>query len=126
MAAHEHLNQSLFHGTGGEITGGVVNPGKRVELGPGAYATNSRNLARNHAAQKAKSQGRLFGTVYSVRPLSKDDDVRKTKLEGGEYGGSVTSVDPKGLKVEEAVEYPLNTDAAPWATDLGTGPNSVV
>ena len=104
MAAKHVLNQDLFHGTGGAIEGGVVKPGTKNELSYGAYGTTGLITAQHHARIKAYNENRLFGTVYKVRPVSETPKVR-------DVGPEKYVIDPKGLEVEEAVDYPINVDA---------------
>lgn len=105
MAAKDALNKDLFHGTGGEIKGGVVKPGHRNERGYGAYGARNIHTARFFAGLQAYDEGRLFGTVYKVKPISENPKV----IPMSESDDWV--VDPKGLKVEEAVDYPINLEA---------------
>jgi hypothetical protein len=105
MAAKDALNRDLFHGTGGEIAGGIVKPSDDGALGSGAYATTGLDTARSHARVKAGQQGRLFGTVYKVRPIMNKPTVRDVG-SNEQY-----VVDTKGLQVEEAVDFPLNISA---------------
>lgn len=124
MAASDNLNKILFpetykqfnglastqyiyHGTGGEITGGIVKPGIRNTYGIGAYATRRKHTAEHFAKEKAQEQGRLFGTVYRVEPVSEDPEV--VGMEG--LGEKDLVKDKKGLKVLKPVSYPLNPDA---------------
>ena len=101
MAAKHVLNQDLFHGTGGAIEGGVVHPDPEQWSTFGAYGSTSIYTAQHFAQQKARSQGRLFGTVYRVKPLSKNPTVLN-------QGAEDYVVDSKGLQVQEAVDYPIN------------------
>lgn len=122
MAAQEHLNKTLFHGTGGEIHGGIVKPDPdgRNRHGVGAYATDDLETAEMFARDKAKEQGRLFGTVYEVSTLSDNPnnvdpygELRKFENFRKALGGSNEKyiVDPKGLKVHKAVSFPINESA---------------
>lgn len=104
MAAKDALNKDLFHGTGGEVEGGVVRP-ERGSLGHGAYGTTNIATARRYARFGAMDENRLFGTVYKVQTTSKDSSVWGVP-EGEQY-----VVDPEGLKTIEAMEYPINRDA---------------
>lgn len=104
MAAKDALNKDLFHGTGGAIEGGVVKPGQTNTLGYGAYSTTGLNTAQHYARIRAYSENRLFGTVYKVRPMS--DKPKVQEMSNEDY-----VVDPKGLEVVEAVDYPINVDA---------------
>lgn len=100
MAAKDHLNTKLFHGTGGEIVGGVVHPGEKQLFGPGAYATTVPSLAILHAERKAREQGRLFGMVYEVEPVS---EAIPAPNEG-------SLRDEKGFKVLKHVASPIVVD----------------
>lgn len=102
MAAKDALNKDLFHGTGGAIEGGIVRPGISNFYGKGAYATTSYGTAKYAAQIKAHGEGRLFGTVYKVRPTSKNVKIEEM-IEDEDY-----VIDPKGLKVIKAVSYPIN------------------
>lgn len=101
MAASEHLSPKLFHGTGGAIKGGVVNPNEGV-YGFGAYAADSEHVAASYAEYRAQEQGRLFGTVYRVKPISQRQDL--LVLAHG------VTRDEQGLQVVEPVSHPLNPD----------------
>lgn len=105
MAAKDALNMELFHGTGGAIEDGVVKPGNTNYLGYGAYSTTSLKTAQHYARIRAYDENRLFGTVYKVKPVSEKPTVHER------YGGEQYVVDPKGLEVMEAVDYPINIDA---------------
>lgn len=112
MAAHEHLNKSLFHGTNSAIAvGGVINPGTDNKYGYGAYATGNLDEARVYATRKAQQNGQLFGTVYRVNPVS-GNPTKVTDAPDGYVR------DTKGMRVEEAVDYPLNMNAVPSASDF--------
>jgi len=116
MAASDHLNKELFHGTGGAIEGGVVNPSDEGALGSGAYATTSLKEAERYAARKADEEGRLFGTVYRVSPKSqskRDLEHDKQSLWTVSARSFTNYVFPSGLKTDELINYPINY----WATD---------
>jgi len=89
---------TVYHGTGGEITGGVVNANPGA-FGTAAYGVTDLSNAEMYAKQAAEKQGRLFGTVYEVEPLTDASERRE---------GSGLIIDPKGLKVKKAVSFPLN------------------
>jgi hypothetical protein len=107
MAAHESLNKTLFHGTAGGLEGGVVKPTEAVH-GFGAYATPNMDMAQRFARDQAEKEGRLFGTVYEVSPMGKGVE-RPYKFGTTEY------VDPKGLKANKIVDFPI-----PGQIDLDT------
>lgn len=93
---------TLYHGTGGEIEGGVVRPsadyvvdGRRV-----AFSAESHFTAEYYARLGAKGQGRLFGTVYEVEPMSDDAKITET------IGGRAVVTDPAGLRTKKAVSFP--------------------
>lgn len=94
----------LYHGTGGAIKGGVVRPGERGYFGPGAYATENPRSAEFYAKESAESEGRLFGTVYEVTPVSDQ------AMHVGSEAGKAVLADPEGLKTERIVSFPLVHD----------------
>jgi hypothetical protein len=104
MAASEHLNPILFHGTASMSSGGVILPRASVN-GTGAFATPSLSTARRIAREKARKEGKLFGVVYQVELMSKD--TKPTP-----YSGTVQYSDPQGLITGNIVESPLNPNAA--------------
>lgn len=90
---------TLYHGTAGEIEGGVVRPDLGA-YGHGAYATTGMESASEYASNAARRQGRLFGTVYEVSPTS--DKAKQVSSEGSHP----TLLDPEGLRAEKAVAFP--------------------
>lgn len=77
MAASDKLNKTLFHGTAGDLEGGIVQPSSWGEYGPGAYATSDLNMARNYAAIAAKKAGNKgLGVVHQVEPMSEAVPMR--------------------------------------------------
>jgi hypothetical protein len=97
----------MYHGTGGEIEGGIVRPGANQAFGPGAYATSRKFAAEIYAATKAREQNRLFGTVYEVGPHDDGEDLIKVPARRNGYPVEYYR-DPKGLKVKKAVSFPIN------------------
>ena len=93
----------LYHGTAGEIEGGVVRP-NQARFGFGAYAVYGDDIdtAQYHASSRAAKQGRLFGTVYEVTPRSELEPAI------GQYDTAVK--DPEGLNVVKAVDFPLSRE----------------
>lgn len=89
----------LYHGTGGAIEGGIVRPSDGA-FGEGSYATEGKGTAGTYAAAAARDQGRLFGTVYEVSPISE----RATHV--GSQAGSGVVLDPEGLSADKAVDFP--------------------
>lgn len=91
----------LYHGTAGEIEGGVVRPNESM-YGRGAYAVygNQASRAQDFAQSGAWRQGRLFGTVYEVTPRSELVDT----------GLDSQVLDPEGLNVVKAVDFPVNPE----------------
>jgi hypothetical protein len=62
-----------FHGAPGPIEGGVVRPkvqGRGRSMDELAFSTSRVSDAMSHAATKSSVDGRLFGSVYEVVPLS--------------------------------------------------------
>ena len=110
MAASDHLNKELFHGTTAGIPiGGVVKPADEEE--GFAYATPDIELARKFAKWGSERGGTLFGTVYKVKPLSKYPQVEEYRPHF--YADHFTEVmDPKGFEVLDIVEFPLNPQQA--------------
>ena len=112
MAASDHLNKALFHGTASEIRGGVVKPSVWGSLGAGAYATDNLKEAEKYASKAAADEGRLFGTVYEVEPLSDMqehmDKMQKLRDANSKIPDTNYVADKKGLKVVKAVSYPIN------------------
>lgn len=107
MAASDHLHPQLFHGTGGPIHGGVVQASNAYDYGTGhnyAYATSNRKVASRMARHRAQGEGRLFGSVYEVAPLTEG-------IKAEQYGDSVEYRDPKGYQVLREVESPINPQA---------------
>jgi len=90
---------TLYHGTAGEIEGGVVRPDHGA-YGHGAYATTGMESASEYASNAARGQGRLFGTVYEVSPTS--DGAKQVSSEGSHP----TLLDPEGLRAGKAVAFP--------------------
>jgi hypothetical protein len=92
----------LYHGTSGEIEGGVVNANPGA-AGTGGYATSIKELAENYAMSAAERDNRLFGTVYEVGGY--DDDSEVTPVPNPD---SDIYMDPKGLRVKKEASFPLN------------------
>lgn len=112
----EHEVGKMYHGTGGALEGGVVRPStERTKYGEGAYAevgTEKQNAlagARHIAREKAEEQGRLFGTIYEVEPMS-NPEIIKTGEEVL-LPGQTWARDQKGFKANKAVSFPLNVQA---------------
>lgn len=111
MAASDHLNKALFHGTAAGIPiGGVVKPADEEE--GFAYATPDIELARRASRWRAKGDGTLFGTVYQVKPLSKYPQVEEYRPNYQNFGPFTEVMDPKGFEVLDVVEFPLNPQQA--------------
>jgi len=94
----------LYHGTGGGIKGGIVQPAEREFFGPGAYATESPHSAEFYARESARSEGRLFGTVYEVEPIS------ESAMHAGSEAGKGVITDPEGMRTKRIVGFPLVHD----------------
>lgn len=90
---------TLYHGTAGEIEGGVVRPDIGA-LGEGSYASEGLNVASEYASNAARMQGRLFGTVYEVTPVSE-----KAAHVGSDAGKGIV-LDPEGMRAGKAVAFP--------------------
>jgi hypothetical protein len=100
---------SLYHGTGGSIEGDIIYPGYRQIHGAGAYASKSKEEAATYAEWKAEKEGRLFGTVYEVKPY---DDEGSTLHDTDIFS---MMRDERGFRVKGIVSYPLNTEVANYA-----------
>jgi hypothetical protein len=99
---------SLYHGTGGGIEGGVVRPTEGV-LGTGAYATTNYYNAAHYALTKQQDEGKLFGTVYEVEPtsgLTLPSDSNSMIAEMVAKSNPDYKVDPQGLRVKKVAGYP--------------------
>lgn len=103
----------LYHGTGGEIEGGIVHPGPRQLYGPGAYATSRKFVAEAHADVEAQKENRLFGTVYEVGPHDEGEGIIKVPDAYADFPMEYYR-DPKGLKVKKAVSYPINSSLSTY------------
>jgi hypothetical protein len=90
---------TLYHGTAGEIEGGIIRPDLGA-YGHGAYATTGMKVASEYASNAARGQGRLFGTVYEVSPTS------DRALQVSSEGSHPTMLDPEGLRADKAVAFP--------------------
>lgn len=108
MAASEYLNKDLFHGTSAPIgVNDILEPNAPEDEGGAAYASPDIETARAYAKRHALRHGRLFGTVYRVKPLSAEPQVN----DYSKYGGFVEVADPKGMQILDIVDYPLNPRA---------------
>lgn len=108
MAASDHLNKELFHGTGGAIEGGIVRPNEG-KYGKAAYASTNFGTAYAHALKRARDEGRLFGTVYQVEPVSQTPKVEQMYSDDG-INFDTYVIDPNGLRVIKPIHYPINED----------------
>ena len=89
----------LYHGTAGAIKGDIVRPSDGA-FGEGSYATEGLETAGTYAAAAARDQGRLFGTVYEVAPVS--DEAKHV----GSQAGQGVVLDPGGLRANKTVAFP--------------------
>jgi hypothetical protein len=105
MAANEHLNKALFHGTSAFLKeGDVVEP--RTQWGNDskeAYATAHYPSAAFYAGSRASDKQRLFGMVYEVEPLD------AAEVQKGEVGRE-SYVSKKGFRVKKVSGYQSSTD----------------
>ena len=100
----------LYHGTAGKIEGGIVRPSLYPLFSDGAYATTVLKDAERYATEKPPmwGQGRLFGTVYEVEPVSnKATVVYKNNSPGFQ---SEQIADPEGMRVKRIVSFPPTYD----------------
>lgn len=101
----------LYHGTGGAIEGGIVRPTDNGDV-TGAFATNAPEYAEAFAKFAARDEGRLFGTLYEVEPLSKLEN--RINLDMGKPEGEDYQVmDTQGLKVKGLTKFVLRDDLDP-------------
>lgn len=113
-----HEVGKLYHGGGGEVLGGVLKPGENNLYGRGAYAaTGTRSGTYHYAQEKAKEQGRLFGSIREVTPESRATVVADPDLEGQEYnpqmaetGKDIWVKDKVGLRAGREIAFPTNPD----------------
>lgn len=111
MAASEHLNKDLFHGTNALLPiGGTLEPNAPEDEGGGAYATPDIETARSYAKRRSMGRGTLFGNVYRVSPKSAEPQVN-------EYEAFTEVVDPKGMDILELVESHVNPNLRRWAAE---------
>lgn len=87
----------LFHGTAGEVEGGVLKPTDNNA----AWATDDLKEAERYAVRGATTglgQQRLFGTVYEVEPS--ENTKKRSEIDPSYYSNT------EGLKVGKAVSFP--------------------
>lgn len=111
MAAKDNINQTLFHGTGGAIEGGIVRPTDNGDV-TGAFATNAPEYASAFAKFAARDEGRLFGTLYEVEPMSKLENIVSLNM-GKPEGEDFQGMDPEGLRVKRLSKFVLRDDLDP-------------
>jgi hypothetical protein len=106
----------LYHGTTGNIKGGVIRPSARGAYGPGVYSTNRINEAETYSRQKidkadidpetgepdGKTTRPMFGTVYEIDPTDSTPVNR--------YG---YHVNPNPTKIKRVASFPLGAHALP-------------
>ena len=121
MAASEHLNPQLFHGTSHFFSeGDTVNavPGWTGEPSEFdvAHATPSKRDAEDYAGYKAQKQGQLFAPVYGVTPVDPTEHYEwgnGTSASPKEFAekGTIHGVHSrKGFKVEKQAGWGINPD----------------
>lgn len=105
MAASDHLNQPLFHGTGHFFAKGeIVDPKKGEIKGvKRAFASPDLAHARRYASLKAQKSGMLFAPVYSVSPVDENEN-----LDEFEWKESGILSSTKGFKPEKIVDWGMN------------------
>jgi len=118
-----HEVGKLYHGGGGEIIGEMIKPGENNLYGRGAYAAAGTNDIRSlvgpysYAMEKAQEQGRLFGSIREVTPVSSAEVVSDPDLKGQEYNpkmaenlSDVWVKDKVGLRPGREVAFPINEE----------------
>lgn len=103
MAASDHINPRLFHGTGHYFAEGeMVEPRTQTMVPEGRHAFASSNLAdaRRYASMAAAEQGTLFAPVYEVE----GEDAERHPH------GLTTYISKKGLKPKGIVAWGENPD----------------
>lgn len=104
MAASDHLEPKLFHGTGHWFApGDIVNPGadrKYPHGDPGAYASTDFDDAAffSNLKRQAGPQPALFAPVYEVEHLTEHSDPLN-KLD------ETSRRDTKGFSVKKLAGY---------------------
>jgi len=118
MAANEHLNEALFHGTGRQFKkGDVILPANKagVETNWGAkskndpnmaYATDDLDSAKYFARVASIPDQKARPRVYQVEPVNPESAQWTEKKFAGGRGGSSTireHVSPEGYRVVQRV-----------------------
>jgi hypothetical protein len=120
---HKFEVGKTYHGTGGGVEGGVIRPMSAADGGRDVFGTAAYGLTATEnpqsmyhavkiAREKAGEQGRLFGEVHEVEPISNDADsfVRNDDTTVGRDQHYVR--DTRGLRVTRSgVAFPLNPTA---------------
>lgn len=94
MAASDHLNPQLFHGTNAVIpVGDVIQPATTHDKV--AFATTSMDIALKHATKHGNDEA----YVYKVEPVDDTEDLRMS-----EYGFSRIARSKNGFRVTGTAE----------------------
>jgi hypothetical protein len=112
MSSHVVNYHQFFHGTDKDFApGDVIKPhvdGTWAD-DPRAFATDWDKDAEGYAAQKSfdnpndyGGQGKLFGSVYEVEPMTPGDPATTIPSPSG-FKGHIA--DPKGLKVKRHAAF---------------------
>ena len=128
MAASEHLNSRLFHGTAhvfgeNENVEPRYSPALKADV---AFSTSSQEMADYYAGATAARQGKLFGPVYEVEPIDPKEsnaDIPMSSAMRGTLKGpreffpyTASSnqteyvVSKKGFKPKNIVGWGINTN----------------
>lgn len=128
MAAAEHLNRRLFHGTAhvfaeNETIEPRYSPALKTDV---TFATDSEEMADYYAGATAARQGKLFGPVYEVEPVDPKEsnadiplsNTHRGMLKGPReflpYNASWNQteyvVSKKGFKPKNIVGWGINTN----------------
>lgn len=134
MDTNPNLSKPLFHGTSanlkvGEVIRPTVGSGHSGVKTPHAWGTDDPKEAGGYASDDLyRAYGRggqlpLFATVYTVEPVSKDEELLKDSdlpawkqdVPVGEWGKHrINNVgDPQGMRVT-GVAYHKFKDKEPW------------
>lgn len=100
MSASEHVNKTLFHGTGAVLgIGETITPRSYSHSYGGhyAFATTNPEEADSYAYRGMLSKGTMFGSIYEVEPIDPSEDVES-------FVPSHT-VSQKGFKVKKIHKY---------------------
>lgn len=119
MAAKDHLQPKLFHGSAAHLLpGDTINPGyndSSYPLNPGAYATSNYKHAEDFSRLKAQSEGVLFSPIYEVEHLTHHSDPKNIMgRKAEEYG---YARDEKGFRIKKVAGWANQDFDSPYYDD---------